>query len=317
MNIIVSKDKSIRLTQYSSQSTYHLEEIKVYISKEFENTTPSMLLKKYRNEYVFALVQDAITANYDVYKVSMDGYISLSERDYDIYICINEDKLHTDNINIYEIKHEGSSSGWTLAETLSDPNIGPFGLTDEHEPVDIQDRTILIGKNQNVLVAEDNISQCIRFRLPRYYDGVDLTEKQFQIDYLDPADAKTLRFILIPIEDIEMSVYLEGDDTEYILISWAVPNSITQKEGNVLFALSATGQVEDEFYVWQTMPASLVVEGNIGKRSDSVPSEIGTTLEGRVAMLEQSDIIQLDANNPHDEEVVFSAGDASSFIGGV
>lgn len=329
MNIIISKDKSIRLTQYSSQSTYELTDINFYVSKDLGETIPTVKLKRYRNVYPFSLELSGIATNYNIYKILFTQPTSLSAGVYNLFIDFNGQELAVNDIKLNEISHMATKM-MLLADDVegADPLIYPYGLTDEHEPIEIIDRTIVVTKNQNILIAEDNVSQCIRFRLSRYYDGIDLYDKNFYIDY---ARDGIISNIFIPKEWID----LESIDTvTYIVLKWAVPYRVTKTAGALPFAISATdlgpesGSGESfepkKQYVWQTEPATLIIKANLGPRNSSPTDEdeepdiadlqaLTKQVEENtqaIALIQKSDIYSIDALNSTDGSVLINGGGA-------
>ena len=110
-------------------------------------------------------------------------------------------------------------------------------MHDEHELVKIKEKEVFIGKIGIVVQGEIN-SQEIEFSIPRYYDNVDLLDKDFYILFKTkggifkvPAINKAyndeeIRFNLLLDEDVTMyasnvvvSIQIEGEDelgNEYI-----------------------------------------------------------------------------------------------------
>lgn len=330
MNIIISKDKSIRLTQYSSQSTYELTDINFYISNELNDITPSIKLKYYRNTYPFSLKLSGIATNYNIYKIMFTQPVSLSANTYNLFVELNDKDLAVNDIKLNEINYTATETMLLndIVEDGTDPSIYPYGLSDDHEPIEIIDRTIVVTKNQNILIAEDNISQCIRFRLPRYYDGVDLYDKNFYIDYVKDG---ALSNLLIPKEWIDLETV---DAVAYIILKWAVSNKFTKEAGALPFAISATDLGADsgsgesfepkKQYVWQTEPAKLVIKANLGPRNSSTTEEEEPDISNDIQVLakrveensqaissiQQSDIYNLDNADPTDGSVLISGGGA-------
>lgn len=315
MNIIVSNDKSIRLTQYSSQSTYNLTNINFYVSKELTVDSLQVNLEQNRNVYPFYLLKAQEAANYNIYTVAFTQDVSLSARTYTIVLVLNDERLTVGDIDLTAIEYRaprmmkfGARANASIASIM----------TDEHEPIDIDDRDIKISNNQNILVAEDNVSQCITFRMAKTYDGIDLTaeDKAIYIDFIDSEDA-SLYNILIDKENITT----DEVDPSLILIKWVVPYAITKKAGSVSFAISVIGSSEDEYYIWQTKPSQLIIQPNLHKRNDT-PNESNddlnvlgelqaqvNTLNDEVTAIKESDVYNLDANST-DSEVIIGGGGA-------
>lgn len=336
MNIIVSNDKSIRLTQYSSQSTYNLTDINFYISKELSIDSLSLGLMPVDSQsiYTFEIVAMATVANYFIYRVTFAQNIKLSAREYKIILTINDEQL-ADNITValnaidYTAPIPAKLSLRNMlaitADEAGDEYVYPYGLTDEHEPIDIVDRTIQMTKNKNTLVAEDNVSQCLTFRLPKFYDGIDLSTKRFFFDYLD----NDKQFLSLPIYCVNDYAIKEGEtlpeNIDYLALEIAIPYEITSLKSPVSFAISAidmdilSGGDENGLeplrqYVWQTQPATLTIAENLGTRpiAPIVPEGSSSGLETLikdVEALKNSDIYGIDAIS-NDNEVIFGGGGA-------
>ena len=331
MNIIISKDKSIRLTQYSSQSTYNLTDIKFYISKELSDLTPSVKLRRYRNIYPFTLALDSVATNYNVYKVAITQPVSLSSTSYDLAVMLGSQEIAVNDVKLASMHYtayavEAVVNDEYKAGESQDPTIYPYGLTDDHAPIDIIDRDIMVSKNQNVLVAEDNVSQCIRFRMARYYDGIDLYDKHIYIDYIQDDE---VRHIKIPKDYIDLETI---EKVQYIIIKWAVPYSITKKAGTVTFGISASDLIAisgtgESFepkrqYVWQTKPSKLIITENLGPRNILPPDDGDIPVEDFEALVQlveyntqqieeikKSDIYELDTID--DDIVILGGGGAA------
>ena len=56
---------------------------------------------------------------------------------------------------------------------------------DAYHEIDAATKTISKITDQTI-VAGENLSQFIKFQIPRYYDGIDLAQKEINIIYLSP-----------------------------------------------------------------------------------------------------------------------------------
>jgi hypothetical protein len=72
--------------------------------------------------------------------------------------------------------------------------------------------------------------------MPRFYDGIDLSEKSLFLDYIDRT---TNELFNLPLKYISTGIYINDDTTEYMTIEWAAPYEVTKDAGTVKFALSA------------------------------------------------------------------------------
>ena len=348
MNVIISKDKSVRFTQESS-SACDIQNITFYIAKELEVKNILFSLKKMRSIYSFELSQIEEVQNYNVYKIEFTQPVKLSSRTYELILYLNGEEIFLKEKLLAEI----NIASPVLFRNLSIDSDKPYGLTDSHEPIEIIDKKIIITNNQNVLVAEDNISQCLTFRLNRFYDGIDLKTKDLYFDYvteiIDPETGITKEDVFsIRLNHFENSEdgYVQEEGTDYLLISFAVPYEIVSKAGEIAFDLSATEQslTHDAItgnarqYVWQTLPSVLTIEPNLFKRKAIPQSSTQQTgneellrvidaleqttqelaqadiaIKQRISSIEGSDIYNLDTD-ANDDEVIVGGGGVDSIM---
>ena len=323
MNIIVSQDKTIRLTQYSSQSSYDLDKINVYIARTLPIKDYALLqLVAGRNKYPFYLEQIDEIVNYYVYKVLFISQVSLSAGAYATYLIIDDNELFINDITFNTMQYQAAP---LMLRSYAMRAI-PAEISDEHLPIEIMDRDIkLPAANQVAIVAEDNVSQCLTFRMPKTYDGVDLTAKSIYVDFIDSA-TKELRNALIDPMDIS----IDNTDNTLINVKWLVPYAATKKAGTLAFALSAVGNLENnDYYIWQTKPSKLTIYPNLAKRNETPSNaedelnvlaalqahldEVAQNVENLSTDVEEiktSDIYSLDAETPDDQEVILRGGAA-------
>ena len=88
-----------------------------------------------------------------------------------------------------------------------------------------------------ILVSGEDSSQFIRFEMPRFYDGVDLSEKTIQILYLTEGD----------VSDINMARCVQRNE-EKIRFGWVVPYAACYDVGTLSFSIEVTGTD----YVWKS-----------------------------------------------------------------
>lgn len=335
MNIIVQENKAIRFTQYSSQLTYNIEDIKFYIAKTFVDNDIWLDLVKLSNTYSFLLEKEEEAANYFIYKVVFTQTVHLSEREYYLVLNIGEnDKVKIGAVKLAAIDYVAPVRMMMMRA------IAEEGMTDWHEPIEIVDRDIIMTNNQNVLLAQDNISQMITFKMHRYYENIDLSAKNIWIDFIDPA-SQELRHIHLydpnPEEGEDYSDNIEILDSEsgraqdaYMLLKWVVPYAITKKAGRIKFAISAIGDnlaSINVYYVWQTKPAELIIQPNLALR-DELPENVDTdelsiiseladsvnNLQQQVNEIQESDVYSVDFGDKNDGEVILDAGGAEEEV---
>lgn len=109
------------------------------------------------------------------------------------------------------------------------------------------------------LVSGENNSQFIRFEMPRYYDGVDLSTKNIQIIYITETG----------YSDINAAVCVERND-ENLRFGWLVPGPALSKAGVLSFSLEFVG----DDYVLKTRAVEVeVFDGLNGGKIIPEPEE--------------------------------------------
>lgn len=96
----------------------------------------------------------------------------------------------------------------------------------------IDNKTKQIAKitGQPLISGEEN-SQFIKFEMPRYYDGIDLSDKHIQIIYITENG----------YSDINSAVCVERND-ENIRFGWIVPQAATYDVGTLSFSVEFIGE---------------------------------------------------------------------------
>jgi hypothetical protein len=142
----------------------------------------------------------------------------------------------------------------SLIENVDDPYIrvqnALYDWIDDYEDNDysyVDDlKNIRTSVNQINITQEEN-SQVIPFELPRYYDGIDLTNMTFQIHYVN---ANGYDGLSVPINVVANS--------EKIRFYWLADASVCAVKGYVEFEIIASGTISttkgDKNYVWKTRP---------------------------------------------------------------
>ena len=111
---------------------------------------------------------------------------------------------------------------------------------DEHGPVEVNGRSIGDLSNQISVEGEDN-SQYIQFLMPRYYDGIDLTEMTINIHYEIQEG--------IGSNDYPVNAYYSD---EHIKFGWIIPQQALMDEGIIYFCIFALGSQGNRSYVFKT-----------------------------------------------------------------
>ena len=130
-------------------------------------------------------------------------------------------------------------------------------------------KNITMDSSQINITQEDN-SQYIPFRMPRYYDGIDLSMMNIFIRYSRSTSSN---------EGYTSEVVNVQRNSQYIRFGWLVDNTITSKVGDIRFQIEATGninktssdgQVTSVQYKWMTKPVGKIsiIQGLIGSDSE-------------------------------------------------
>ena len=106
-----------------------------------------------------------------------------------------------------------------------------------------EDKSISVIKKQ-VLISGERNSQYIEFQMPRYYDGIDLSEKNIEVIYVTETG----------VSDINKAINVRRSE-EQILFGWLVPGGALQDPGTLSFCIEFAG----EEYVMKTMPVEIEV----------------------------------------------------------
>lgn len=136
------------------------------------------------------------------------------------------------------------SNGFTVHITKL---VTPSGLMDDDPAftVDRDRRIITIPDTQAIMaVVRDTNSEIIKFKFPRYADGVDLSTKTAYVNFVNATGNAYKSLLSTPQAD-------EG----YVFVEWVVGEMVTVQEGGVLFQVEFYGTN----YRWQTQIAQLKV----------------------------------------------------------
>lgn len=95
--------------------------------------------------------------------------------------------------------------------------------------VDKDTKQLQVITNQ-VMVSGENKSQFIRFQMPRYYDGIDLSTKNIQIIYITESG----------YSDINTAICVERND-ESLRFGWLVPAAASYDVGTLSFGIEFVG----------------------------------------------------------------------------
>ena len=101
---------------------------------------------------------------------------------------------------------------------------------------------VTVDPNQ-INVTQETHSQYIPFRIPRYYDGIDLSQMSFQVHYVNSNNE----------ENRSSPINIQANQ-KYIKFGWLVDANVTAVAGDVKFEIEARGTTAAGTYVWKTRP---------------------------------------------------------------
>ena len=151
-------------------------------------------------------------------------------------------------------------------------------MVDEHTIIKITEKTPSL-QNIGKIVAGDTNSNILTFEINRYYDGVDLYEKD-------------IRFIVSNKNGIftETAVNEQYND-ELLRFSWILSFAVTQYNDDVKAAIEFFGKTDEGYnYSLKTVPFTIHVENSIDATDITVepPTNWFVDFETRLQTLENS-----------------------------
>lgn len=124
---------------------------------------------------------------------------------------------------------------------IQDENPPTFALllpsTERIYEVDLNSRTI--EAPEYLSVETDHKAEAIYFKMPRYFDGVDLTTKTTVIQFENAAGEGHV--YVVPFYDVEtadrLGIGAEEGVKQIILFPWLIDNRVAKQKGTVKFSL--------------------------------------------------------------------------------
>lgn len=149
-------------------------------------------------------------------------------------------------------------------------------MNDEHELVKITEKNVVVGDIGKIVMGETN-SQEIEFSIPRYYDNVDLLDKDFYILYQTKGG-------IFKVDAIDKAY-----NADEIRFSWLMNEDATMYPGKILATVQLEGTDDQgKTYIMKTMNFSVNVEEALCEYgADGVYRTWATDIETRVANLEK------------------------------
>ena len=117
-------------------------------------------------------------------------------------------------------------------------------MKDEHQLIKITEKTPVL-QNIGKIVCGDTNSNILTFEINRYYDGVDLLDKNIKFIVKNELGLFT-----------EDAVNLQYN-SDLLRFSWILSDSVTYKSGTVSAAIVFIGTESEYKYVLKTVPFNL------------------------------------------------------------
>ena len=134
-----------------------------------------------------------------------------------------------------------------------------------HDPIqfDIDNdlRIVTIPKDGNIIgVVGDKNTNRVNFRMPRYYNGFDMSEFQVRVNYKN-VNQKTSYY---EVNDLTTAVKTETTDEDKLLFTWLVDSDVCEAQGNVNFSVRMLKTADDGTIIQEfntTIATGWVLEG--------------------------------------------------------
>ncbi len=140
-----------------------------------------------------------------------------------------------------------ASEEWTKLPDYKEKDV----YSDMDYTVDLQNKTIQ-SLEDNVSTFGEQNSQYISFMLDRFYDGVDLKDMRFRVQYeLDNGVGS--------VDNLVNGCYNE----EYLKFGWVIPIEATQLSGTIKVMLFCTGTLLEEDYILKTKPIEYTIHNTL------------------------------------------------------
>ena len=183
-------------------------------------------------------------------------------------LLLNNSALEIEPMSLYAMNLL-SAYNLPIDTSQFDPDYTIYNMLDEHKIIPVVNRKINMPANYQIVVSRDNVSQLLTFEINRFFDGIDLSEKACGIKYIN---AKREEGRAIPIN------FSKTD--KKLIFGWLLDDHAAAKAGITRFSIEFLGMDEhNRTYVWQTVPADLIVEEGIWINDSVVTERYPTIIE--------------------------------------
>lgn len=145
--------------------------------------------------------------------------------------------------------------------------------------IDLNARTI--EAPEYLSVETDHRAEAIYFRMPRFFDGIDLTTKTAVIQYENAAGEGHV--YVVPFYDIEtadrLGISLSDDVRSTVLFPWLIDRNVAKKAGTVSYNIRFFELADENLllYSLNTLPAESKILHGIDLSDDTLYSVITLT----------------------------------------
>lgn len=102
----------------------------------------------------------------------------------------------------------------------------------------------------NIGVVADDNSEMVKIRIPRYFDGNDLSKRNCTISFNNAANRRGVYTV--------RNITIEGDS---LVLIWHISKFVTEKSGKIQFVVEFKKEIDERgmSYSWSTLPAEMNV----------------------------------------------------------
>lgn len=157
---------------------------------------------------------------------------------------------------------------------------------DEHEIVEIVEKEVLPGAIGRIVQGDSN-SQFMTFKIKRYYDNIDLSDKLIKFIFIYRIKGKILPS-KTPIYSNDACNICYND--EEVRFSWLLPEDFCETSGTIAACISFIGQDPNEHYQLKTTVFDLTIESSIDNKEliEAAGKSWFEDMEARVYKVEQA-----------------------------
>lgn len=274
LKIVVKPDKSIRIDSDSNIVQYenNVTEIQVFIPKKIGLTLTKNCVVNLNFDSVPLLMFSPLPYNdlYDKYTVYLPKSMTQNSGEVEVKVSITSNDLlfisNSQTINVQEsnlpslVKEQlkvASNSATTLKTSTENDGTIIF---------EVNNRTIAVPPEiTDIVVQGDTNSRTVSFKMPRYFDGVDLSQKYICINF------KTSN----GTSNYKDATNIKTNSDNAINFDWIISGDSTKDSGSLSFSVECYGvdSQNNKIYRWQTKPSIINVSPTIQPLNDAVSKD--------------------------------------------